>query len=206
MQGYIESADTIKRSSLFLAQREHWDKFGLPLDAPSQLTILESNSDFVKLAWLDISAEETGYQIEASIDGLVFEQGLTVPANTTEYEWKVDSFLLHTQYFRVSALGEKCLSAYSNVIINSPTTGITLENNPRFEIFPNPTFESIQIRSSVALTKMKIVNYIGKVVIEKKALDSVENSISLTNILPGIYFIELTDYRNRKWIEKLFKL
>lgn len=81
--------------------------------APTGLTATARSASGIALAWTDNSADETGFQIERSADGVTFVQAATVGANATSY---VDSGLAAstTYAYRVRAYNSGGASAYSN--------------------------------------------------------------------------------------------
>jgi len=57
----------------------------LPPAAPANLTAIASTSSQIDLAWSDRSANETGFQLEVSTDGVNFAPLATLGANVTTY-------------------------------------------------------------------------------------------------------------------------
>jgi hypothetical protein len=64
-----------------------------------------------------------------------------------------------------------------------------------FEIYPNPTSFKIKfnfLNSSCQFVDVKILNQLGEIVIDKKQWPVSENEMSLTEIVNGTYFIEVS--------------
>ena len=57
-------------------------------------------------------------------------------------------------------------------------------------LFPNPASSSLTIQSSLAITSYSIVNVVGKT-IQTASISSQKNSIDITNLSNGLYFIRL---------------
>lgn len=75
-------------------------------DAPAQWKVSrEVSKGIINMEWLDIAMDETGYQIEYSIDGGKSYQVLkNLPSNTTQYTIPEAGFNANT-LFRVVAKG-----------------------------------------------------------------------------------------------------
>ena len=87
-----------------------------PPAAPTNLAAAGvGNSGQVNLTWTDNSNNETGFQVERSTDGITFGVIGTTAARTTSYR---DSSAVkrQTYYYRVAAINNVGLSAYSNVV------------------------------------------------------------------------------------------
>ncbi|MFP5389953.1 MAG: fibronectin type III domain-containing protein [Gammaproteobacteria bacterium] len=83
--------------------------------APSLLTATAASSSQVNLSWSDNAADETGVQVERSLDGSNFTLLATVPVNVTAYQ---DTGLAPaTRYvYRVRAVNGAGNSAYSATV------------------------------------------------------------------------------------------
>jgi len=80
---------------------------------PAQLTATPQSTTEIRLAWDDVSDNETGFRIEAKTLGGTYAEVATAPANSTSFV--VGSLLPATGYsFRVVAVGETGASAPSN--------------------------------------------------------------------------------------------
>jgi len=84
-----------------------------PPAAPSGLTAAAASSTQVNLAWADNSADESGFKVERSTDGVTFTQVASVGANVKSYS--ATGLAASTAYtFRVRAFNAAGDSAYSN--------------------------------------------------------------------------------------------
>ena len=157
------------------------------------------------LNWLDISADETGYQIQGSEDGNSFENVAIVPANTTDFIWQIDSLSSSYQYFRVAAIGEACQSAYSNPVNLSLSTNTSLLNPVKnIVVFPNPTYGSFQLETAIPSVWIRIIDGFGKKWIEESHLQ-LTTRISMRNIPPGMYVIQVMDIHGQIWNKKIIR-
>lgn len=97
--------------------------------APSDLKVTMKNSSEVFLEWKDNSSNETGFEIQRSINGeLPFSPVATVAANATAY---TDNSAGNISSYRVSANSGVGMSSYSNTA--SPATST-----------PSPTFTATE--------------------------------------------------------------
>lgn len=83
--------------------------------APSGLTYTSTAVNAIELEWVDNATDETGYRVERSSDGLVFDPFENLPAGTESY---VDASVSgdNVYYYRVVAIGAEADSSPSNVL------------------------------------------------------------------------------------------
>jgi len=109
------------------------DWFGLstvstPL-APGTLTATTSSPTSISLSWVDNSDNETGFEIERSMDGTTFTSLTTVAANTVIY---TDTGLTASTkyYYQVRAKGTAGNSNYSNIADVTTGSAATVPSVP----------------------------------------------------------------------------
>lgn len=96
--------------------------------APTTLTAVATTSGQINLAWLDVSTDETGFEVEQSTDGTKFVRVADLPANAIVYQDK--SLKPATKYwYRVRSKNASGNSAYSN-IANATTLPVTIPKAP----------------------------------------------------------------------------
>jgi len=74
-------------------------------------------------------------------------------------------------------------------------------------IFPNPTNSTIVVEGfSDEINKISVIDNLGKIVLKKETTNSgfISQKIDLSNLENGIYFIQITDSKN-KVIKKVLK-
>jgi len=86
----------------------------VPLAAPTGLTASMVSASSLSLNWVDNSADETGFEIERSLDGVTFASAASLGANTTTFS-PTELAAATTYYFRVRSLRGSTRSTYSNV-------------------------------------------------------------------------------------------
>jgi acid phosphatase type 7 len=81
---------------------------------PSGLTAIAVSASQINLAWSDNSTDESGFEIERSVDGATFSLLATVASNVSAF---ADTGLQRNRryYYRVRAFSANGSSAYSNV-------------------------------------------------------------------------------------------
>ena len=86
--------------------------------APSQLTLNTQTATQVSLAWRDNSNNETGFQVECSINGATYKRVTTTAANVTTLVDKGRTTGQRVSY-RVRAVNTAGASTYSNLAIGT---------------------------------------------------------------------------------------
>lgn len=84
------------------------------VDAPSALVAAAVSSSQIDLNWTDNAANETGYQIERSLDQIDFVPVILAGPDVTSYS-DVDRASGTTYYYRVRAIADGATSEFSNV-------------------------------------------------------------------------------------------
>ncbi|MBC3540039.1 gliding motility-associated C-terminal domain-containing protein [Rufibacter sediminis] len=110
---YRLNISAIKSGGTF--QLAEWRLFeGDAIVAPSALTAFSTAGDEVHLTWTDFSVNETGFEVERSLDGTNFAKIATVTANTKVF---FDRNLTQNTkyYYRVRTIGAELNSSYSVV-------------------------------------------------------------------------------------------
>jgi hypothetical protein len=95
--------------------------------------------------------------------------------------------------------------SYSSFDCDTPlTVNNTINNTQSILIYPNPTNDQLTIETNSIIKEICITNTLGQVVI-KQAAHNNKRTISTGHLLPGIYFITITDEANRKTTKKIIK-
>ena len=163
-------------------------------DAPAQWKVTKNGAQgILSMEWLDVAMDETGYQIEYSVDGGKSYQVLkNLPSNTTQYTMSEAGFNANT-LFRVVAKGEKGWSPYTYSTTALVTTGTsnTLAQMG-ITLYPNPTGNILKISSATPLKNGVIYHLNGTKLKEWQWENGTELSISLIELPQGQYFISLS--------------
>lgn len=87
----------------------------------------------------------------------------------------------------------------------SVATGINENKNLLFNIYPNPTNNSItvQLNSPQETITLKIIDILGNTVVSDKISNTTK--IDLQALPNGIYFVSLIDKENKTYVQKLIK-
>lgn len=97
--------------------------------APATLVALPASGSQINLTWLDLSTDETGFEVEQSTDGTKFVKIADLTANTITYQDK--SLKSATKYwYRVRAKNASGVSAYSNIANAATLAIITVPKAP----------------------------------------------------------------------------
>ena len=74
-------------------------------------------------------------------------------------------------------------------------------NSPNLFIYPNPTEGIITVKNNVSITKIDIFNNLGQSILSK----SNQNTIDLSELKQGLYFIKIKDENENIFIKKVLK-
>ncbi len=97
-------------------------------DAPKNLTAVAVSSSQINLVWVDATTNETGFELEQSIDGKSFTKIADVGANMTTYQ--NTGLTANTKYYyRVRAINPAGASAYSNIAEATTLTALGAPDN-----------------------------------------------------------------------------
>ena len=147
-----------------------WDP-RLPL-TPRGLTATPETETSIRLNWNDLSANETGFEIERSANGVSFTKIATAAADATSYV-DADGPTKATRYwYRIRAINAEGTSFYSN-IANAVTLGQNIR--PAFDVISNMTTCSASLDYTVGITGISAV----------ETWQSVNMSVTTNN--PGLF-------------------
>ena len=161
----------------------------VPIKGPTNLVAKITEDPFVKLEWLDNSSNESGYQIERSVDDNThFTQIDSLNSNATSFE---DHDFPHDKnlYYRVRAKTADAESEYSNEV----TTLVTaVSSHETVTIFPNPAHDVIVLSNlNRRVDRVQIINLQGVEVATKSCVGLEEARISTKDLAAGFYFIKI---------------
>jgi hypothetical protein len=161
--------------------------------------VAKLNNGKVDLTWRDDSSKEDGFVVEKSSDGGVTAVSIAeLGRNVTSFK---DENVLPGKiyYYRVKAKNAVGSSGYSNIeIVTTPTIGFVL-NTSSINIYPNPTFDNLNIKIpkelSGTLGKIKILDRNNRLVFSKDFIfDGYENlEVPMNNFPEGMYTIIMSN-------------
>jgi len=70
-----------------------------------------------------------------------------------------------------------------------------------FDVYPNPTNSFLHIESNIEVLRIKVYNELGQLLLSKMK----QNSIDISNLTSGIYFLKIEDKQNTIEIKKIIK-
>ena len=120
----------------------------------------------------------------------VYRNGVLLnPTPVTDLTYiDIEPGLGNFEYFvkAVYYFGESIASASVSVII----TGEDESHASTLQVFPNPSSNLVYIQSPVEIIKIKVLNAVGQVVIEKN-IEATHVNFDVTALEPGIYYFKL---------------
>ena len=152
------------------------------------------NNNTVQLNWRTASEKNNKeFIIERSRDGINFEPINRVLGNgnsliINSYQIIDDDFnygLNETVYYRLKQVDYDGKINYSKII---SVNDCNIKTN-NFEIYPNPTDGILYINNITKLKNIEILNSLGQVVVSE-TIDNNKNSIDLSKLSNGLYFLK----------------
>lgn len=152
---YASNARAIDQTATTVAS---FRQFVVPAPVTSSnLGIIESGSDFIRLDWSDESSDESGFLLERSLDGSNYEQIASLPANSGTY---VDNNLVAStlHYYRVKAWNSSAFSNYSNFATGELSAGGILNGPVYISVRDNERVPHLVTADSVTVNYLMIRN------------------------------------------------
>ncbi len=117
----------------------------------------------------------------------------------------IDVYPTETTTYTVTGYNGNCSSTASTTITVEGTIGIDNSrlNVSNITIYPNPAHDKLTI-SGVSTSHITIIDVTGKVIIDKAAEGSI-NTVDISRLNSGIYFIQVTDNNWNKTTLKFIK-
>jgi Secretion system C-terminal sorting domain len=90
---------------------------------------------------------------------------------------------------------------------NCAVLGTTSLEKSNFKIYPNPTSKELNfdLNSDTDLLKIKIYNTLGVLVFPEKEISENNKEIDVSLLGSGVYFIELQDQNNNRFVQRFVK-
>lgn len=108
------------------------------------------------------------------------------------------------QYFDLMRNFENCISATA-IRGNPSVTGINEQNGVYdIQISPNPTSNSVSIKSNISINQIALSGVDGKL-ISKQKINDFGAILDLKDLAAGMYFIKITGMNNQVTVKKVFK-
>ena len=162
----------------------------------------EALNNYNMLTWETAYEEDnSGFIIERSVNGqswkeIGFTQGQNTTYKLTTYVFKDKHPLNSTSYYRLKILDLDGTITYSNII------AIQGSNDQEIVLFPNPTYDFIEIANIAPNQQLDLLDVNGKTILKGIHFTS---RISLHDLPSGIYFLHLkSQFENIK--KKIVKL
>ncbi len=146
------------------------------------------NKNDAKITWnVAQQVNVKDYTVQQSLDGTSFVNVCNVAAsNATTYNCTVSPDGNAINYYRVQQTDIDGRSSLSSIVTLKPSSTRTTI------IYPNPAKNHLYIRNDLNYRNLVITDFVGKVVL-KKSISNGLNTIQIDQIVPGSYFIRLSD-------------
>jgi hypothetical protein len=175
-----------------------------PAPLPIHLTAfnVEQKNNNCVLSWTTESeVNNKGFDLERSADGKTFESIAYIPASaalntTNSYNFTDESPYNGLNYYRLKQVDLNGDVTYSWVVKTSIKSG-------NINIYPNPSTNVVNIKSSNGFISWKLANNLGVIV---KAGTSTDKEIYIRNLPSGMYMLTIIDNEHNVLVKRITKL
>jgi hypothetical protein len=91
-----------------------------------------------------------------------------------------------------------------SVLIEEKPTGVAALSGGDLRVYPNPTTGRFTIENAASGTRVAICDIAGKFIAEL-VITSNRQQVDLSNYLPGVYILQLTNPNGTKQVMKIHK-
>ena len=176
--------------------------------------MIYANNEFAYLFSYPSISGKQGFdiiRIESGIDTIQFVSSITVKNEDEEFGTQVnalfeDGYLIFGGLAKKNGEGTKtstkfyCFKASDLGINFEPVSTSNIdETTSSFKVFPNPVSNTLYLKLTEQLTasKVEILDINGKLVLKEWVYDNY-NQIDISNLLNGIYLVNVTDEKGAK--------
>jgi trimeric autotransporter adhesin len=171
---------------------------GLPVTFISVEAKAEANNNIIKWNVAD-EYDLIKYTIESSVDGITFNKvGEVNAVRNNQYSF-VDASTTNTTYYRVAAIGFNGYKKLSNVLV------VRRNGKSTIAVFPSPFTNNITIAGQSGVSVIRIIATNGTIV-KKVTTTAGTISIATTELVKGVYSVEVINDKGQKTTKTVIKL
>ncbi|MGB2129088.1 MAG: T9SS type A sorting domain-containing protein [Flavicella sp.] len=82
------------------------------------------------------------------------------------------------------------LTYVDNILMTSPTAGVSKTESPVFDVYPNPASGNVTIESNSIIKNASLVNSMGQIVFST-SLNAVKSSLDISSLSNGLYVLNI---------------
>lgn len=180
---------------------------GIGASVAAHLQQVAHTTVFDSLSTWRIGLDDPMAGFEFSDDGSGNFSFTDTSSNAISYQWSFGDGAGHTgqnpnhsytnsgQYTVELIISDGCTSDTAQSIVNVQFTGVISHNKSNFNIYPNPSAETITIQSQEVIENVKIYAVNGSLVIESAG----NKAIDITQLQSGTYMVHV----NGKFVDRL---
>ncbi len=145
----------------------------------------------VLVSWITTAeVNNNGFEIQKSNDGEFWQSIAFVEGNGTSFQLNNYSFEDFKPFPGLNMYRIKQIDWNGNFAISDAKTVVwnQNDNSTRISVFPNPATSEIQIIGN-NIVKINLMTSTGKIISSHKE----QNSISISNLIEGLYFLQIED-------------
>ncbi len=166
-----------------------------PVDIAMDITIDTTNSNAVAFSWAAAPTGDapTAYDVYLGDSPSTLNLLGTLGATSVDVTGMEYSTLYYWQVVAKNVGGDAVGSAtWSFTTEADPTLSVDEFKVESFSVFPNPTSNTLNINTNETINGLSIYNQLGQHVITLQNKQIVNNSVDVSNLNQGIYFITIT--------------
>ncbi|HNS11887.1 MAG TPA: T9SS type A sorting domain-containing protein [Bacteroidia bacterium] len=172
---------------------------------------LNASTDYLMSYWMKGYSSQNPYSLEVYINstpdllGSSLISSPQIPIDTSYHQifapFNISQSGTYYVCFKSFATDLTSLLGIDDIMLdfNTGISGLEKESNPI--IFPNPAGEFLSIQGMKSHYEIKVYDLLGNLLIQKTT-SNVKESISLKNLVPGMYLIEIDNSKRWRFIKE----
>jgi hypothetical protein len=135
-------------------------------------------------------ASSEGYSVfrEVSVGGF----SLITPGPVYDTSYLDQGLVTNIYHYYVTAYNTDCsFSTPSDTVLIDLVTGVSSRTDQFLKIFPNPSQDVVNIKSSGEITAIDVFNYLGQKIFTKSGLSGMEMKVDVSDFQQGVYFFRI---------------
>ncbi len=146
--------------------------------------------------WLDTVAETQAFDTWMNgVNGYVADTGI----------WKSHTTVDGPVWFKYTCMYDTSIHFIEDtteIIDDTSTTRLSqIDEKYPLLLYPNPSNNLVYISFKQKIKSIAVYNFLGKLLFFNE--NTTKKNINLTNLNSGIYFVKITDYNKRNYVQKL---
>ena len=135
-------------------------------------------------------AASEGYSVFREVSGGGFS--LITPGPVYDTSYLDQGLVTNIYHYYVMAYNTNCsFNTPSDTVLIDLVTGVSSHADQFLKIFPNPSQDVVNIKSSGEITAIDVFNFLGQKISTKSGLSSMEMKVDVSAFQQGVYFFRI---------------